>query len=88
MNFYFKNTKKDIKLTHEIEEDFENNRNCRFCEKNIESDKVTDHCHLTRKYGGPAHSKCNLNVKKSPSNFFPLHFTILVNMIVICSSRN
>ena len=23
---------------------------CRFCEKNIESDKVRDHCHLTGKY--------------------------------------
>ena len=25
------------------------NKNCRFCEKNFESDKVRDHCHLTGK---------------------------------------
>ena len=31
--FYFKNTKKDIIMTKENEEDFKNNNNCRFCEK-------------------------------------------------------
>ena len=60
--FYFKNTKKDINMTDEEEEDFRNNNVCRFCEKNIEFDKVRDHCHLTGKNRGPAHSKCNVNV--------------------------
>ena len=69
MNFYFKNTKKEIIMTKEDKEDFENNNICRFCEKNIESDKVRDHCHLTGKYRGPAHSKCNINVKQKDSNF-------------------
>ena len=45
---------------------------CRFCEKHIESDKVTDNCHLTGKYRGPAHSKCNISPKQSQSNFVPL----------------
>ena len=34
-NFYFKNTKKDIIMTEEEEEDFQNINNCRFCEKNL-----------------------------------------------------
>ena len=37
-------------MTEEDEEDFQNDNICRFCEKkNIESDKVRDHCHLSGK---------------------------------------
>ena len=43
MAFYFKNTKKDIIMTEKEEEIFRLNNVCRFCEKNIESDKVRDH---------------------------------------------
>ena len=51
MFFYFKNTKKDIIMLAEEEENFKNNNKvCRFCEKNFECDKVRDHCHLTGKY--------------------------------------
>ena len=57
MAFYFKNTKKDIIMTDEDEEDYRKNNICRFCKKNIESNKVRDPCHLTGKYRGPAHSK-------------------------------
>ena len=42
--------------------------------KNIESDKFRDHCHLTGKYRGPAHSKCNINVTHDQSNFIPFIF--------------
>ena len=49
MAFYFKNFKKDIIMTEENEEDHRNINICQFCEKNIESDKVRDHCHLTGK---------------------------------------
>ena len=68
MNFYLKNTKEDIIMTQQDEEDFENNI-CRFCGKNVESDKVRDHCYLTGKYRGRAHSLCNFNVKQAQSNF-------------------
>ena len=51
MVFYFKKTKKGIIMTGE---DININNNIitllifvDFCEKNIESDKVKDHCHLT-----------------------------------------
>ena len=74
MNFFFKNTKKDIVMTKENEEDFKNNKNCRFCDRNIESDRVRDHCHLTGKYGGPAHNVCNINVKQKDTNFIPFAF--------------
>ena len=73
MAFYFKSTNKDIIMTEE-DEDYRNNKICRFCEKNIESDKVRDHCHLTGKYRGPAHSKCNINVTQDQSNFIPFVF--------------
>ena len=73
MAFYFKKTKKDIIMT-EKNEDYKNNNICRFCEKNIESNKVRDHCHLTGKYRGPAHSKCNINVTQKQSNFIPFIF--------------
>ena len=70
----FKNTNKDIIMVEEIEEDFRNNNICRFFERNIESDKVRDHCHLTGKYRGPAHSKCNVNVTQKQINFIPFIF--------------
>ena len=35
MAFYFKNTKKDIIMTQEDEEDYKINNICRFCEKKI-----------------------------------------------------
>ena len=74
MAFYFKNTKKDIIMTDEDEEDYRNDNVCRFCEKEILSYKVRDHCHLTGKYRGPAHSKCNIIVTQKQSNFIPFIF--------------
>ena len=71
---YFKNTKEDIIMTKENEEDFKNNNICRFCEKEILSDKVRDHCHFTAKYRGPAQNTCNINVEQKDSKFIPLAF--------------
>ena len=66
-------------MTQEDEEDYKNNNICQFCEKFIESDKVTDHCHLTGKYRGHAHSKCNINVTQNQSNFIPFIFHYFSN---------
>ena len=74
MAFYFKNTKKDIVLTEDDEEHYRKSNSCRFCEKEILSDKVRDHCHLTGKYRGPAHNTCNINVKQKDSYFIPFAF--------------
>ena len=31
----------------------------------VGDDKVRDHCHITRKYGGASHWSCNINLKMS-----------------------
>ena len=74
MAFSFKNTKEDIIMTQEDNEDFYKNIIFRFCEKEKLSDKVRDHCHLTGKYRGPAHNTCNINGKQKDSNFIPFAF--------------
>ena len=74
MASYFKNTKKDIIMTEENQEDYRIINICRFSEKNIESDKVRDHCHLSGYYRGPTHSKWNINVTQDQSNFIPFIF--------------
>ena len=71
--FYFENTDEDIIMT-EDEEHYRNNNICRFCVKNIESDKVRDHCHLTGKYRGPAQNSCNINGTQKQGNFIPFVF--------------
>ena len=58
-------------MTEEGQEDYRTNNICRFCEKNVDCDKVRDHCHLTGGYRGPAHSKGNINVTQDQSKFIP-----------------
>ena len=72
--FFFKNTKKDIVMTENNEEDYRKDNICRFCEKEIVSDKVRDHFNLTGKYRGPADNTCIINVKQKDSNFIPFVF--------------
>ena len=74
MAFFFQNTYKDIIMTEKYEESFKIIHICRFCEKNIESDKVRDHCHLTCDYRGLAHSKRKINVTQKQSHFVPFIF--------------
>ena len=74
MAFFFVKTNKNIIMTEKDEEDYRSNNICRFCEKNIESDNVRDHCHLTGNYRGVAHNKCNINVTQKQSNFIPFIF--------------
>ena len=74
MTFFFKSTKKDIFMTGKDDDVFENDNFCRFCEKEKLSDKVRNHCHLTGKYRGPAHSKCNIKVTQSKINIIPFIF--------------
>ena len=74
MAFFFKNTKIDINVTEKDDEYYRNNNICQFCQKNIDCDKVRDHCHLTSNYRGPANSKCNIHVTQKQSNFIPFIF--------------
>ena len=68
---YFKNTKKVIIMKEEDEEDYRNNNICRFCEREVLSDKVRYHCHLTGKNRGAAHNNCNKNVTQKQTIFIP-----------------
>ena len=74
MAFSFKNIEKDIIIIEEDEEDYINNVKCRFCGKEMLSNKIRDHCHLTSKFRRPAHNTCNINVKQKNSNFIPFAF--------------
>ena len=58
----------------EDDEEYKNIDKCRFCEKEILSDKVRDHCNLTGKYRGPSHNVCNTNVKLKYSKFILFAF--------------
>jgi len=54
-------------LTPEESEQFRSASKCHVCEKPFgpENSRVRDHCHLTGRYQGLAHSSCNLNYKDS-----------------------
>ena len=39
---------------------------CHVCDKPLEGDSVRDHCHITGKYRGAAHTTCNLKLRLSP----------------------
>ena len=81
MVFYFKNTKKYIVMAEDDEEEYKKNNICRFCEENIECDKVRDDCHLTGKNRGPSHNVCNINFKQKDSNFIPFAFHNFSNYV-------
>ena len=88
-NFYFE-TNIPLEITPEEEESFQQSKVCWLCERELHGegesashDKVRDHDHLTGKYRGAAHNRCNLNCKKSQVRLF-LYFPIIsVVMIVI-----
>jgi len=53
--------KKPMIITPEEQQSFYNAHICHICDEAVScDDKVRDHCHLTGKYRGAAHSKCNL----------------------------
>ena len=83
MNYYFKKAKKDTIMTEGDDEDFEFNKICRVCEKEISFDKVRDHCHLHGEYRRPPPDKCNINVTQKQNDSVPFIFHILVTMIAV-----
>ena len=54
-----------IPLTKEEEDDHNKENICYICKKELDNDKVRDHCHFTGKYRGAAHNTCNLRYKIS-----------------------
>ena len=62
---------KPLVMTVQNEIDFQNSTVCHICERKFNEDKpskqkVRDHCHITGKYRGAAHSDCNLKWAISP----------------------
>ena len=78
-NFCLKNSSKDIILSEEDEKHFRNKNICRFCEKNIEFDKIRDHRHLTDKNRGPAQNNCKINIRQKQDNFILFVFNNFSN---------
>src|SRR5436190_22049564 len=54
---------KPIIITKDEDIEFRKSDICHICEYLITEEKVRDHCHITGKYRGPPHNKCNLNLK-------------------------
>ena len=56
---------KELVTTKKNNEDFENSTKCWICGNDyIDGDvKVSDHCHITKKYRGSAQRDCNVNIK-------------------------
>jgi len=69
-----KTNKPMLPLTSEQLVQFNNEKNCYYCGKELVTDKVKDHDHLNGLYRGAAHNSCNLNANKFRYNFVPLYF--------------
>ena len=52
-------------MTNEDEEIYNNSYICWICKQELNTDKVTDRCHVTGKFRGASHSKCNINLRLS-----------------------
>ena len=50
-------------MTNEDEEIYGNSHICWICKQELNTDKVRDHCHVTGKFRGTAHHKCNINLR-------------------------
>ena len=62
-------------MTSDDEVIYNNSRICWICKQELNMNKVRDHCHVTDKFRGTSHNKCNINVrlaKKLPIIFHNL----------------
>ena len=50
-------------MTNEDEEIYNNPHICWVCKRELNTDKVKDHCHVTGKFRGAAHNKCTLKLR-------------------------
>ena len=62
MNKHFN---KNLVVSFEDEKRFQSSNKCWICNRLFtdEDKKVRDHDHISGRYGGPAHSHCNINLK-------------------------
>ena len=62
-------------MTNKDEEIYNDSQICWICKEKLKTDKARDHCHVTGKFRGAAHNKCNLKLrinKKLPIIFHNL----------------
>ena len=60
-------------MTSEDEEIQNNSHICWIRKQELNTDKLRDHCHVTGRFRGSAHNKCNINLRpprKLPTNYF------------------
>ena len=55
-------------MTNEDQEIYNNSHLCWICKEELNIDKVRNHCHVTGKFRGAAHNKCNLKLR-IPRNY-------------------
>ena len=62
-----KHFNKELLMTKENNEDFENSTKCWTCDNNYTDSnaKVRDHCHIIGKYRVSAHRDCDINIKSN-----------------------
>ena len=53
-----------LRLTAKEEKEFHKAELCHICKKQLDDDRVRDHCHFTGQYRGAAHNSCNLQCRK------------------------
>ena len=72
---YFKDNAKPLKMTEQDEKIFEKENICHLCEEEIfdDEDKVRNHDHVTGKFLGACHNKCNLSYKQNYKVSVALH---------------
>ena len=60
-----KHFNKQLEITEDNEENFKQADECQICRKKYDPTdvRVRHHCHITGKYRGSAHQKCNINYK-------------------------
>ena len=56
---------KRLIITNEDEEIYNNSQICWICKEELNTDKVSDDCHVTGKFREAAHNKCNLKLRIS-----------------------
>ena len=55
---------KELIMTTQDEEIYNNAQVCRICREELNTDKVRDHCHMKGKFSGAAHNQCNVKIPK------------------------
>ncbi|KAK3800107.1 hypothetical protein RRG08_015073 [Elysia crispata] len=55
-----------VRMTRADWETHRTARRCHVCDDLLKGDSVRDHCHITGKYRGAAHSTCNLKLRLDP----------------------